>query len=167
MAGLSTLLQCHWYLTPSSCFYFPKSSLLRPCCSSSSLFPVFFFPLPFSFLCIALYLPIIRKFLSNHQTIKKSHPVIYRATQLQSCPTLPTLQFAAVTLIGHAMSYDDLFSYSHTNVVVCAHEHLRQDYSPVTMTLSIWSGTSRRTFVCTVYITSSFEIISNLMPIAL
>lgn len=66
------------------------------------------------------------------------------------------------------MSCDDLFWPSHTNVVACVCECLHQDYSPMSVALSLWSEAFRRTtFVCTVYIIPSFEITSSLMPIAL
>lgn len=65
------------------------------------------------------------------------------------------------------MSRDDLFSPLHTNVVARVCECLHQDYSPMSVALSKWSGSSRKTFVCTIYIMPSFEIISSLMPIAL
>lgn len=133
--------------------------------SSSS---VFYF-LPFSFLCIALHLPIRRKLLSHYQTIYSFLPFSYKSCN----PILSMLHVAAFILIGHTMSYDDLFSSLHTSVVAHSLEYLYKIIyqwtwlSPYDQSIQNNKGKKKKAFVCTVYIMSYFEITYNLMLIAL
>lgn len=59
---------------------------------------------------LPLYSSCIRKLLSNYQTLWRSFPSSYKATQLWRHHLLPTLHFASLILIGQAMSHGDPFS---------------------------------------------------------